>query len=304
MTRLFGLPVLAAIVAGILFPYTAITLMPIGFVFLAVLMLLSGFSIEWGRLAAVIRRPLELFIGLFLLFVLFPLLQFFVARMLIDDSQYLVGAVFASLMPAALVVPFFTGVVDGDEELSFLLLVVSMLIAPFVSPLLLQKMTASVLPIQIAPLFKSMFLLVSVPLFLSFLISRFIPALRRRLAPYLGIGNSVTLGILIFIFFGTAVGRMNVGYESATVIVRLLLLAFIQDFGVLYLGRVIVARLFSVRSANAMMVSLSMKNVAIAAGILLFYDPRASLAPAMVFIAHACLFSFIPMMKKRLAIPA
>ena len=42
--------------------------------------------------------------------------------------------------------------------------------------------------------------------------------------------------------------------------------------------------------------------VAIAAGIMLFYDPRASLGPAMVFIAHAVLFSFLPIFRRHLAI--
>ena len=83
MTKLFGIPIMAAIIAGIFFPYTALSLMPYSFVFLFVLMLLSGFSVDWERLPAASKRPLALLVGLFFLFVFFPLLQLVLARLLI-----------------------------------------------------------------------------------------------------------------------------------------------------------------------------------------------------------------------------
>lgn len=300
--KLFGVPIIAAVVAGIFFPYTALSLMPFGFIFLFILMLMSGLSIDWHKLPAALRRPYELFAGLFLVFVFFPLLQLFLAKLFIADSQFLTGIVFGSLMPVALVAPFFTKQLGGDEELSFLLMVVSMLLAPVLAPLLLKLMTPSTLPIEALPLIKIMLLLVTLPLLASFIISRYLPKVRQAIVPYLGIGNMASLSILIFILFGTAAGRLNLDYESRLEIGKLLALAFFQDFGVLFLARFFAAKLFDLREANALMVSLSMKNVAIAAGILLFYDPRAALAPALVFIAHACLFSFIPSFKKYIAV--
>ena len=302
MEKLFGLPVLAAIIAGVLFPYTAISLLPLSFAFLFVLMLLSGFSIDWRKLTTMINRPMQLLLGLFLAFLFFPFLQLLLARFLLTDSQFLVGMVFSSLMPVAMVAPFFSNQLAGDEEMAFLLMVLSMLVAPFVAPGLLKLLTASVLPIQVGPFMKSMFLLVTVPLFCSFLVSRYLPKMRDAVVPYLAVGNMVALSLLIFILFGTIVGRLNIGYESKAEIGRLLLLVFFQDFGVFFLARLFVGRIFSVREANAVMVSLSMKNVAIAAGILLFYDPRAALPPALVFIAHACLFSFLPALKHSLGL--
>jgi hypothetical protein len=44
-----------------------------------------------------------------------------------------------------------------------------------------------------------------------------------------------------------------------------------------------------------------MKNVAISGAVLLFYDPRAALPSTVAFIAHACLFSFIPLARNYLA---
>lgn len=300
--RFFGVPIILAVAAGILFPYAALSLMPFGFVFLFILMLLAGLSIDWRKLPVVLERPFALLAGLFLLYIFFPLLQLLLARLIINDSQFIVGIVFGSLMPVALVAPFFTGKLAGDEEFSFLLMVVSTLLAPLVAPLLLKLMTASILPVRVAPLMKIMLLLVTVPLLCSFLINEKLPKVRAAVLPYLGIGNAVALSLLIFILFGNAVGRLNIGYSGVGEIGGLLFLAFVQDFGVLFLARLLAGRVFPVRIANALMVTLSMKNVAIATGILLFYDPRASLAPALVFIAHACLFSFIPAARNYLKI--
>jgi len=298
MAYIFGLPIIAAILAGIVFPYTAISLLPFGFVFLFVLMLLSGFSIEWQKLPTILHHPLQLMGGLFFTFIFFPFLQLQLARYLLTDAQFLVGMVFASLMPVALVAPYFTARLDGDEEFAFLLMVLSMLLAPLVAPVLLKYMTASVLPIQVWPFMQNMLLLVSAPLLCSFLISRYLPKIRGAIVPYLAVGNMASLSLLIFILFGTVVGRLNIDYEPGAEIGKLLALAFFQDFGVLLLARIFAGRIFAKRTGTGVTVCLSMKNVAIAAGILLFYDPRAALAPALVFIAHACLFSFLPVLGK------
>lgn len=304
MAKLFGLPIIIAIVAGVLFPYTALSLLPFGFAFLFILMLLSGFSIDWNKLPALANRPVQILLGLFFVFIFFPFIQLMLARILLTDSQFLVGMVFASLMPVALVAPFFTREIGGDEELAFLLMLLSMVLAPLIAPILLSQLTITVLPIQVAPFMKNMLLLVTVPLLCSFLISKYFPKIRKTVAPYLAVGNMGALSLLIFILFGTVVGRLNIGYESTIEIGKLVMLAFFQDFGVFFLARFLAGRIFTVREANAVMVCLSMKNVAIAAGILLFYDPRAALAPALVFIAHACFFSFLPALKQRLTIKA
>lgn len=300
--KLFGLPILLAIAAGVLFPYTAISLLPYGFVFLFILMLLSGLTIDWPTVPQALRRPWPLLLGLFLCFIFFPLLQLLLARLLLSDSQFIGGLLFGALMPPAMVAPFFTRLLKGDEEISFLLMVAATLVAPLVAPLLLKLGAGSLLPIEIAPMIKSMLLMVTLPLLGGFLIARYLPQVRKGVEPWLGVGNMAALSVLIFIMFGTAVGRLNLGYETPTEIGKLLGLAFLQDFGVLLAARFLLPQLLEAREATALLVTLAMKNVAIACGVLFFYDPRAALPPALVFVAHACLFSLLPTAGKWLAV--
>lgn len=289
----FGVPIAVAIGLGIAYPYTAMQLMPYGFIFLFLLMIWAGLTVDWTRLTRCGAHLPHIGGGLLLLFLVFPTCQWLLARSLVSDAQFLYGLVFASLCPVAIVAPYFSQLVKADEEFSFLLMVVSMLLCPVVAPYLLHYLLASTLPIQVAPLMKYMLLLVTLPLALSYLISRYLPALRVRLRPHLGLLNTGSLSVMIFILFGTATARLNVQYTSFRDIAILLVLVFIQDFGVLFIARAMLRSRGSAKINNALSISLSMKNVAIAAGILLFYDPRASFPAALGFVAHAFLFSFL-----------
>jgi len=300
--KLFGLPILIAIAAGVIFPYTAISLLPYGFVFLFILMLLSGLTIDWPTVPHALRRPWPLLLGLFLCFIFFPLLQLLLARLLLADSQFIGGLLFGALMPPAMVAPFFTRLLKGDEELSFLLMVAATLVTPLAAPLLLKLGAGSLLQIETAPLMKSMLLMVTLPLLGGFLIARYLPQVRKGIEPWLGVGNMAALSILIFVMFGTAVGRLHLEFAAPAELSKLLLLAFLQDFGVLLAARLVLPQILEPREATALLVTLAMKNVAIACGVLFFYDPRAALPPALVFVAHACLFSLLPATGKWLAV--
>lgn len=293
MTKAFGLPVLAAITAGILFPYTAISLIPYSILFLAVLMINAGLVIDWRETVVISSRAGEIGLGVLLLFIFFPLLLWLPASYLVSDQQYLYGFVFSSLCPVALVSPYFTRIHEADEQLSFLLMIVSMVLCPLIAPAGLALLFSSSVSLNLIPLMRYMLLLVTVPLLISILIARFLPAVRRQVLRFDGVVNALTLSLLIFTLFGSARGRVSLYYTDFTEILVLLALVFLQDFGVLIAARKLLNRVVPPKAADALAISLSMKNVAVAAGILLVYDPKASFVPALAFVAHAFLFNFL-----------
>ena len=297
MAKIFGIPLIISVLLGILFPYVAISLKSYSFIFLFLLMIWAGLTIDWGKLPDVAKRPGDILIGLFFLYFCFPIFQWILAKQLISDDQFLYGLLFTSLTPVAIVAPFFTKMTDGDEELSFLLLLSSMIISPILTPFLLKMLASSISPISSFLLFKDMILYITLPMLISYLVAKYAPKFKEVVTPHLALLNMVCLSILFYILFGTAVGRLNLSYHSSLEISKLLLLVFIQDFGVLFISRFLFPMFFNPRVANAFIITLAMKNVAIAAGILLFYDPRASFPATLAFVAHAFLFSFIPLKK-------
>lgn len=296
--KLFGIGILISIGLGLIFPYVAISIMPLSFVFLFLLMILAGLTIDWRKLRAVVGHPKELLIGNLFLFILFPLVQFLLAKLLLVDSQFLYGVVFSSVTPVAIVAPFFTGIINGDKELSFLLLVTSMLLAPFVSPLVLRLYAGPLLTISTRLIFMNMMLLIPLPLLISFLVARYLPSLRGCLNRHMALLNLICLSVLIFILFGVSVSKINLHYVTWHEIAALIGLGFFQDFGILFLAGIVFPWLFLRKKANGLKISSSIRNIAIAAGILLFYDPKAALAPSLGFIAHAFMFNAIPLFRR------
>jgi predicted Na+-dependent transporter len=192
-----------------------------------------------------------------------------------------------------MVAPYFSRLHRADPEFSMLLVIASMALCPILAPLLLALVSSTSVSLNLAPLTRYMLLLITLPLLVSAVIAAYLPNLRRFIARYEGYTNSITLALLIFALFGTIVGKLNTNYIDTVEISTLLVLVFVQDFGVLFLSRYLLPSLLRLEAAHALIIAASMKNVAIAAGVLLIYDPRASFAPALAFIAHAVLFSFL-----------
>jgi predicted Na+-dependent transporter len=293
VAKIFGLPILGAIILGLAFPYPAISLTPYAIVFLFVLMVTAGLSIDWSRSIALFSRLREVTAGLVFLFILFPLLFWIPARWLIDDHQYLYGLMFSALCPVALVAPYFCRTNGADDELAFLLVVASMVICPLVAPSMLALLFSTSASMTFEPLLRTMILLVTAPLVISVLVSRFLPDLRRAVLRNEALINMTSLSLLIFALFGTAAGKINIHYLGGAELGLLLLFVFLQDFGVLVASRPLVKPFVPAHSVDALSISLSMKNVAIAAGVLLVFDPRASFVPALAFVAHAVLFNVL-----------
>ncbi len=293
MDRYFGIPILIAISLGLIFPYTAIELSPYGIVFLFILMFNAGLGMDWKKFRNTTGRTRQISTGLLLLFIFFPLVTWLLAILLVSDQQYIYGLVFASLCPVALVAPHFSRLQGADAEIAYLLVLFSMVLCPVVVPALLYLFFSSSLSINIVPLARYMIILTVLPMLLSYAVTRFLPGLCSRIVKYDATINITSLSVLIFSLFGTAAGQIGFSYLDTREIFILLALVFIQDFGVYFTARYFLMKHFNKQVAEAMAISLGMKNVAIAAGILLVYDPRASIAPALAFIAHAFFYTYL-----------
>lgn len=293
MDRYFGIPILIAIILGLMFPYTAIEISPYGIVFLFILMFNAGLGMDWKKFRRSTGRIGQISTGLLLLFIIFPLLQWLLAIFLVTDQQYIYGLVFASLCPVALVAPHFSRLQGADAETAYLLVLSSMVLCPIVVPSLMYLLFSSSLSINILPLARYMLILTVLPMLLSYVVTRYMPRLCTRIASYDAAINIAALSVLIFSLFGTAAGQIGFSYLDTKEILMLLGLVFFQDFGVYFIARFFLKQQFNDQIAEAIAISLGMKNVAIAAGVLLVYDPRSSIAPALAFIAHAFFYTYL-----------
>ena len=296
--KYFGIGIALAIVAALLFPYSAVKLHPLAVLFLFCLMVVTGITIDWPRMKIILKKPIAILFGNCIIYLIVPVIVFLLSKILLTTDQYIYGAVFAALTPAAIVAPFFTRLFKGNTELSFGILVSSMILSPLLIPIMLKLLLGDTVTMPTMLLAKDMLLLIPLPLLLGFSIKTFFAKISKIVYDNSPILNFVFLSLLIFILFGVSLQKVNLGYGGYSELGWLLLIFFVQDFGLILGARFVFWPRMPSADRTAIILSASMKNIAIAAGILLIYDPRAAIAPGIAFIVHA--FLFTPWILKKL----
>lgn len=291
LSKYFGIGVLIAIILAFFFRYTAYSFSPYSLALLFFLMFLSGFNLDWSKLKIVATNPKPIIFSNLLIFLVIPVVILVVSRLLLTDEAYIYGAVFSALTPTAAVAPFFANIFKTDKELSFVTLISSMILSPFVIPPLLALFVGGYLNIPSSLIFKDILILVPLPILLAALTKNILPFVFEFLKKFLPLLNFFILSFLIFIQFGSSFNRLPLNYVDTRNIVGLIIIGFIQDFFLILFLKPIVDHFQSKEVGISILISSSMKNIAIASTILLLYSPKAALAPAIGFIAHSFLFT-------------
>ena len=276
---------------ALMFPHVAATLHPLAIFFLFSLMIISSASVKWSAFTFKKENMWKIALANILIFFVSPFIVFLFATFLFSDNQYIYGAIFSALTPTAIVAPFFTRVLKGNHELSYSILLSSMIISPIAIPVLLKIFVGSLLPVSFALLLKDILIIVPLPLALGYLIWKYLPKLSTSISKNGAFLNFIFLGFLVFILFGVSFNKFNFNDTNNILLSKLLLISFIQDFGMIFLWGFFNNKIKNKEDSLAIIVSVSMKNIAIAAGILLLHDPKAALVPAIGFVAHAFLFT-------------
>lgn len=291
LSKYFGLGVFLALVLGFKFQYTAFSLSPYGMFLLFFLMFLSGFTIDIKQLKHDFTGFKPLFFTNFLIFILSPVVVWIFAKLLLNDDQYIYGIVFSALTPAAAVAPFFVKHFKADKNSSFLFLISSMILSPIFIPLILILLLGNNISIPSVLLFKDILILVPLPILLSILTKKFLPMVFEFIKNSLPILNFFILSVLFFIQFGSSINRLPLNHIDVKSIIFIFIIALIQDFYLFLFLKPISDFFKNNETGLAVVLSGSMKNIAIASTILLLYSPKAAIAPAIGFVAHTILFS-------------
>ncbi|MFA6236114.1 MAG: bile acid:sodium symporter [Bacteriovorax sp.] len=297
MLNIFGLPILIAFVLGYFFPYVALSLSPYAFIVLFMMMTASALDIKWSIIKQIRSNKFEMALGLFFLFLFFPLIQWFLAKTMIAEESLFYGTMLASLCPVAIVAPGFTKMHNGDEDLSFLLMIASMILFPLA---VLFALSITHQTMHMKPIIIDMMILIFFPLALGEIIKRidqkfFAQTIIKGWKNWAAEFNMFAIAFLAFIYLGASVSKLNLSYTPWKELLAVLFIIMFQDFGVYFLCRFITRRIFAEDKAQALTISISMKNLAVSGAILLIYDPKASLASAMGFFVHALFFNFLVM---------
>lgn len=276
------------------FPYEALQLSTVSLYILGLITLLAYLDYDFEfKLIPTVQNSGKMAFYLFIIFLLIPSLQWYMARYFIEDKSLRLGLFLSSICPPALIIPLF---LKNNKDL------ISkahqyVLLFTFIFPLLifsLLKLYAfDEFQIPIKNLFVDIFFVTALPISLLFLIRKFTPinflSVKLPLRQFLSL---VCIALLTFCYFGVAFSKSNLAVLSSGDFAMLLLLVIFQDFGIYYLMRALLS-FFEKESDLLLTLMSSLRNVAIAGYVLIFYIPKAAIVPAMAMVVHSIYFIFL-----------
>lgn len=293
MNKYLGFPILVAFLLGYQFPFVALDLSKYAFYSLIIMMTLALLPLKFSNFFEIKDKKREIVFTILTLYIFTPLIQWILCKTLINDSALFYGTFFASLCPIAIVAPQFTKQHDGNVQLSTITLIISLILFPFVSLIYLSKLTDNAIAIQLKPLFIDMLIVTFLPMVIAQIINFFLPHLKDKIRPFAFPINMLLIAFMSFAYFGASMSKLSIAYTPIREIFSIVLILLIQDFVTYFTSKRFFAMTFNQKDSRAMAISISMKNVAMCGAVLLFYDPKASLASALGFLVHAIFYSYL-----------
>lgn len=287
--KLLSIPIWLGLCLAFIFPYYGLTISSWGFTALFILSVLNTFTFNFKSSLGKKLNWRRIGFNLLIAYTLFPAIQLLLAKFLINDPSLQFGLLMASIAPIAIVVPQFLSE-KSETDTAIVYILVSTLLFPVVCYFYLKALGFDRFGIHIVPLIKDAVILTFAPILLSFQFELLTPSLKEKLVanarPVTPFINMLLIGLLVFIYFGSAFAKTNFSELKPSLWAALVFIAFCQDFVPLLL-----LRLFKFPKTEQ--ICFSLKNVALSGGVLLVFHPQGILACSSVLVAHSVLFTLL-----------
>jgi len=256
------------------------------------MILFISFTITPRQFAAIVRQPLAVVAGLVLNFVYMPLLCWALARLLVNDPQLALGIILVGVVPCAGMAAVWTALLKGDVPLGMAINALTMLLGPFLIPLLMVLLAGSSVNINARALFQQLAVLLLIPLILGMTV-RWVADLIGDVKSYVALMPALSALTAVLLMF--AVCNVNVPLIAARwTQVPALLAAIVLIFPLGFLVPHVVGRsLFTWRERVAVTYASGMKNLPIAVGLAFAsFSELAGLPVALAMILQMLTASF------------
>jgi len=293
MNKYLGIPIIIAFFLGYKFPFVALDLSKFAFYSLILMMTLALLPVSISSFKEIQIKKREIVFTILTLYLFTPLVQWILCKLFIKDSALFYGTFFASLCPIAIVAPQFTKQHEGNAQLSTITLIISLILFPFVSLVYLSKLTDNAIAIQLKPLFLDMLIVTFLPILIAGMLNKLIPSLKERIKSIAFPINMLLIAFMSFAYFGASMSKLSIAYTPYKEIISIIVILLIQDFITYFIAKKAFNNIFDIADTKAIAISISMKNVAMCGAVLLFYDPKASLASALGFLVHSLFYSYL-----------
>lgn len=280
--KTFAVWVLLFAVLGFVFPDTFKIFGPYIVTLLGIIMFGMGLTLSLEDFREVVRRPVDVGIGVAAQFLIMPLLAVILTKIIPMAPEVAAGVILVGCCPGGTSSNVMTYLGKGDVALSVACTSVTTLAAPLVTPFLVWFFASTYLPVDAMAMFISIVKVILVPLALGVLAQRLIPGVVKAAVPVLPL-VSVTGIVLI-------VAAVVAGSKGAIATSGLMIFAVVVlHNGIGYLLGFTAAKLSGMPLAKrkAIAIEVGMQNSGLGAALAnAHFSPLAAVPSAIFSVWH------------------
>lgn len=286
-------------VLGFLLPDLFRQLTPWIVTLLGIIMFGMGLTISGRDFAEVLRRPVNVGVGVASQFLIMPLLAVALTMIIPMPPEVAAGVILVGCCPGGTSSNVMTYLAKGDVALSVACTSVTTLMAPIVTPFLMLMLASEYLPVDAWAMFQSIVKVVLFPLALGFAAQKLLPAFVRAAVPALPLVSVTGIVLIVAAVVGASKGAIvQSGLMIFAVVVLHNMLGYLIGF--------IAARLagLDLAARKAIAIEVGMQNSGLAAALATAYFSPLTAVPAAIFsvwhnISGAVVANILSRMKAR-----
>lgn len=286
-------------VLGFLLPDLFRQLTPWIVTLLGIIMFGMGLTISGRDFAEVLRRPVNVGVGVASQFLIMPLLAVALTMIIPMSPEVAAGVILVGCCPGGTSSNVMTYLAKGDVALSVACTSVTTLMAPIVTPFLMLMLASEYLPVDAWAMFQSIVKVVLLPLALGFAAQKLLPAFVRAAVPALPLVSVTGIVLIVAAVVGASKGAIvQSGMMIFAVVVLHNMLGYLIGF--------MAARLagLDLAARKAIAIETGMQNSGLAAALATAYFSPLTAVPAAIFsvwhnISGALVANILSRMKAR-----
>lgn len=280
--RTFALWAIVFAVLGFFFPQPFVGLKGWIVPVLGLIMFGMGLTLEVRDFAEIAKRPMQVIVGIMAQFAIMPLLALLLTQVFDLDPMVAVGVILVGCCPGGTSSNVITFLARGDVALSVTVTSFSTVLAPILTPLLLEIYAGTLIDVQVMDMMWSIAKIVLLPISLGVIIHRL---LGDNIKPVFDLLPMVSVGgIVLIIAIVVALSQAKIA-ESGVLIFAVVVLHNMLGYACGFaLGR---ACGFGLAQQRAIMVEVGMQNSGLGAALAsAYFGPFAALPSALFSVWH------------------
>lgn len=266
-----------AVVLAYIFPSAFVPLKPYIDWLFACTMFGIGALLSVKDFEPIVKKPRLVLLGILAQFAIMPFAAFVIVRILNLPPAVAFGLILAGAVPDAMAAGVMSYIAEADVALSVALTTGTTLISPIVTPALMYIFAREYIPVQFWPMFKSIMLMVIVPLFLGLMVRHNFQKQVEKVRPIFPAFSTIFIAFICGLV--VALNRDALGQITAIVFFAVVLL----NLAGLVLGYVAgVLFKFDKRQCRTLAIGVGMQNAGLGAVLAIKYaSPEAAIPNAL-----------------------